>query len=164
MDYVREELLRQQALLSVLMNGVSSEREREDESSRTERRTALEQSLRKASAGTGLLGESGRGDGPETEALRVRVSDDEAVPEGNRAAGRRTTGTAAGRTASLSRRERGSGSAGRAGSGPAGGAGTGGGRWVSVSRQTAGKSADPQAVSRAIQRDARRYDGGFTIY
>ena len=163
MDYVQEELLRQQVLLSALMNGVSG-KERENAPLQAERTAAMEAVLRKASAGTGLLGESGRGDGPETEALRVRVSDDEAVPEGNRAAGRRTTGTAAGRTASLSRRERGSGSAGRAGSGPAGGAGTGGGRWVSGSRQTAGKTADPQAVSRAIQRDARRYDGGFTIY
>lgn len=28
----------------------------------------------------------------------------------------------------------------------------------------AGRESDVQAVSRAIQRDARRYDGGFTIY
>lgn len=163
MDYVQEELLRQQGLLSALMNGVSG-RDREEAPSQAERTAAMEMVLRKASTGTRLLGENGQGDGSETEALRVGVSDGEADPEENRTAGRRTTGTVAGRTASLSRWGTGSGSVDWAGSGPAGGTGTGGSRWVSVSRQTAGKSADPQTVSRAIQRDARRYDGGFTIY
>lgn len=163
MDYVQEELLRQQVLLSALMNGVSG-RDREEAPSQAERTAAVETALGKTSAGTGLWGESGQGDRLETEALRVRMSDEETVPEGNRAAGRRMTETVAGRTASLSRRGTGSGSVDWAGSGLAGGTGTGGSRWVSVSRQTAGKSADPQAVSRAIQRDARRYDGGFTIY
>lgn len=163
MDYVQEELLRQQVLLSALMNGVSG-KEREDAPLQAERAAAVESALQKISAGTGLWGGSGQGDGPETKALRVRMSDGETDPEENRTAGRRTTGTVAGRTGSLSRRETGSGSVGRVGSGPTGGTGTGRGRWVSVSRQTAGKSADPQTVSRAIQRDARRYDGGFTIY
>ena len=31
-------------------------------------------------------------------------------------------------------------------------------------RSAAGGETDVQAVSRAVQRDARRYDGGFTIY
>lgn len=163
MDYVQEELLRQQVLLSALMNGVSG-RDREEAPSQAERTAAVETALGKTSAGTGLWGESGQGDRLETEALRVRMSDEETVPEGNRAAGRRMTGAAAGRMGSLSRRETESGSARWVGSGPAGDAGTGKNRWVSVSRRSAGESADPQAVSRAIQRDARRYDGGFTIY
>lgn len=163
MDYVQEELLRQQVLLSVLMNGVSGG-DREEAPSEAERTAAVETALGKTFVGTELWRESSQGDGPETEALRVRVSDGETDPVENRTAGRRMTGAAAGRMGSLSRRETGSGSARWADSGPAGGAGTGKNRWVSVSRRSAGESADPQAVSRAIQRDARRYDGGFTIY
>ena len=39
----------------------------------------------------------------------------------------------------------------------------GGGVWEPRGRRTSGERADAETVSRAIQRDARRYDGGFTI-
>jgi len=125
MDYVREELLRQNRALEVLMKvGAAEPEDREGEKPKKQR----------------LDGEAGRGERGLTSAempgagIRLRAADSRE---------------------SLGRREN------LLWAEPAG-------EDVVIPGETVGfgvfRQASVREVSRAIERDARRYDGGFTMY
>lgn len=160
MDYVREELLRQQKLLATLMSGGAKTEENPE--GEPEQTPGTEESLWEASSGTRAFAEGTGGTGPETAALRVRMSQP----------GQGERDPAADGDASSERefpRETSAGGIGAAEPDRWSGIRTGmpdpdDWGWTSVVRRSAAGGTDAQAVSRAIQRDARRYDGGFTIY
>ena len=133
MDYILEELLRQRRTLAVLLTG-GSPPETAEETERT------------AGAGNGAEGTAvfqERSALLRRETLRYPTEAEEEVP----AALRPTSGSGAAREdwtwSALGE------------SGPS--------RFASVLAERSGGTAqaDAKAISRAIQRDARRYDGGF---
>ena len=164
MDYVREELLRQQAVLAALMGGG---RESETAEQAGQRRAAggaeerlagdlsgewMDSALEGGETNPGEMGPRVRlaGSGAtRPDALRTgRPSAPGFYGVGGRerpAAWQETMGPVLRMRAGLSEV-------------------FAGGGLGSPDRSAVQGSADVQAVSRAIQRDARRYDGGFTIY
>lgn len=149
MNYIQEELLRQRNALAALMSGTTAEEAEERERSgpdRAERKTG-----KKAAADRGSDGVMGRAG--ETGAEAVAVSGEameEEVSVLKEAADRRdaelraSTPKRSGGWTALQRME-----PWRTGSGASG---------------TERTAMDLRAVSRGIQRDARRYDGGFSAY
>ncbi|MCI6054452.1 hypothetical protein [Dysosmobacter sp.] len=161
MDYIREELLRQQALLVILLTGQRTEPLAEEWEVRSD---AGEKLLPETAPARRLRqGRSGGADGelpwesalPEAATLWTALADPSA---GERA------GTAAEKDAGVVRRSAAAWEA------PARTTGeippeAGEIRLVTeVRRPESGRSADPAALSLAFQRDARRYDGGFRLY
>lgn len=159
MDYVQEELLRQERILATLLYGgqvpkaIPADQVSAPPPTEADRASPAER--------LGTQGASGgwSGTAPPTDRA-AGAEEGETLP----AAGQTTTGPAAVHRQSSARR----GQRGRAAL-PQGGAV----QAVSprpdrelfrASDQTGRAVADVRAVSRAIQRDARRYDGGFTIY
>lgn len=162
MDYIREELLRQQALLVILLTGQRTEPLAEEWEVRSD---AGEKLLPETAPARRLRqGRSGGADGelpwesalPEAATLWTALADPSAGE---------WAGTAAERDAGAVRR-----SSAAAWEAPARTAGeippeAGEIRLVTeVRRPESGRSADPAALSLAFQRDARRYDGGFRLY
>ena len=176
MDYAREELLRQRRALAGLLSARSADSPREETEAprplgggelppREEPRLRSSAAgagtqtpwRRSASWGTGAPREAQAADGMAAETAKLRPAGKEA-PETRRR-----------RESEIKRRQ----SAGRRAFGAGTGvpserfyaAGPAAASAVSPDRGAAGeRGAEIQAVSRAIQRDARRYDGGFTIY
>lgn len=159
MDYVQEELLRQERILATLLYGgqvpkaIPADQVSAPPPTEADRASPAER--------LGTQGASGgwSGTAPPTDRA-AGAEEGETLP----AAGQTTAGPAAVHRQSSARR----GQRGRAAL-PQGGAV----QAVSprpdrelfrASDQTGRAAADVRAVSRAIQRDARRYDGGFTIY
>lgn len=159
MDYVQEELLRQERILATLLYGgqvpkaIPADQVSAPPPTEADRVSPAER--------LGTQGASGgwSGTAPPTDRA-AGAEEGETLP----AAGQTTAGPAAVHRQSSARR----GQRGRAAL-PQGGAV----QAVSprpdrelfrASDQTGRAAADVRAVSRAIQRDARRYDGGFTIY
>ena len=164
MDYVREELARQRLALALLMMGGQAEPSAQDDG--TARQADLlrtEADPRWERTGSGAdgaarwdLSEAGRTVSAELlydlEAASVRSAE-------------RTGGTKSGtgRTGMASTGEPGGGSAGREPAMAEGGAVRE--RAVTEILWTdAGGTSVPGELSRTFQRDARRYDGGFTLY
>ena len=184
MNYIREELLRQQELLVVLLTGRTVRTPPE------QLQTAEWEAGIWAGAGTvsdtvrgrnaadlaavALLGTSGEHDAGEAAALRPAL---ETLAAGQTAFLEAALRAADGRRGAMRQMEtenmpaaRGS-TANRAALSavgtevPAGTAETGEVRLVTELRRTEGGGlADAAALSRAFQRDARRYDGGFRLY
>lgn len=161
MDYIREELLRQQALLVILLTGQRTEPLAEAE----ERRGSGEAAGWEAAAERMLSRErtGGRRAEPPLEGTLPATAALRAVLETSSAGGR--IGAAAEKDAAVRRN---SAAAAREMTGRAAGGTppeTGEIRLVTeVRRPESGRSPDPAALSRAFQRDARRYDGGFRLY
>lgn len=187
MDYIREELLRQQALLVILLTGRRPEpaEERETRSDAGEEllpEIAPARRLRQgqtSGAGGEQFWESSL---PEAAALWTVLADPSA---GGRAGEMTEKNTAGGRGGKAAEKDAAGGGAGEAAErdtaavrrrsaaaweAPARTAGeippeAGEIRLVTeVRRPESGRSADPAALSLAFQRDARRYDGGFRLY
>ena len=159
MNYAREELVRQERILAALLYGGQTwETTMADQASTS---PSAEADRASPAERLGTQGASGgwSGTAPPTDRA-VGAEEGETLP----AAGQTTAGPAAVHRQSSARR----GQRGRAAL-PQGGAV----QAVSpqpdrelfrASDQTGRAAVDVRAVSRAIQRDARRYDGGFTIY
>ena len=190
MDYIREELLRQQALLVVLLTGQRLEPLEETEKhSRTPAADLLQADAeesrlweevreavgaRRSRRGTGVGQSRGSTWEEPAEAAALLWT---ALAAGRTMEGQRSPEweelreTAAGRKAETNAAAVMSGRGGSAvpaeigqitGAFPAE---TGEVRLVTELRQAErGESADPAALSLAFQRDARRYDGGFRLY
>ena len=162
MDYIREELLRQQTLLVILLTGQRTEPLAEEREVRSD---AIEESLPETAPTRRLR--QGRPGGAEGE-----LSWESTLPEaaalwtalaGPSAGGR--AGEAAEKDAAAVRRS--SAAAREAPGRTAGGIPPEAGEIRLVTelrRPESGRSADPAALSLAFQRDARRYDGGFRLY
>ena len=130
MDYIREELLRQQRLWQRLLLGEPRQQEKTEEHGRKEPERSAEQET--ANAGeTALLAETAD---REKRNVRRTIS-----PE----RGEETFGHAVGIFEEP---------------------GQGHGGWMLPAAETAGGSLTVREVSRAFQRDARRYDGAFPLY
>lgn len=186
MDYVRQELLHQGAVLAALLGGGKEDGRQE----RAERRDAEE-----ADAGGGP--ELWRAATETFPAGRTVERRSDALAAGGTAAGagerRPSPASAAEETAGAGRRRRAPAGEDRTGDGgrlaapaavkgrfggPAGvsetefpefawtgGAVPGGVRWwMGTGGGRSAAAAEARAVSRAVERDARRYDGGFSIY
>lgn len=188
MDYIREELLRQQALLVILLTGRRPEpaEERETRSDAGEEllpEIAPARRLRQgqtSGAGGEQFWESSL---PEAAALWTVLADPSA---GGRAGEMTEKNTAGGRGGKAAEKDAAGGGAGEAAEKDAAAVRrrsaaaaretpgrTSGGlppeageiRLVTEVRQPeSGRNADPAALSLAFQRDARRYDGGFRLY
>lgn len=165
MNYAQEALLRQQLALAALLGGGAGRRaetaERKDtrretwaaaEAPKEAARSRAEERWELSAAEVPATGRAWRGDGTKTKAEEETdtAADGRTVPSGW---GGRTAGLR-GQTEETWMLE---GSA----PSPDGPWRQGGQRGT---HSAAGGETDVQAVSRAIQRDARRYDGGFTIY
>ena len=165
MNYAQEALLRQQLALAALLGGGAGRRaetaERKDtrretwaaaEAPKEAARSRAEERWERSAAEIPATGRAWRGDGTKTKAEEETdtAADGRTVPSGW---GGRTAGLR-GQTEETWMLE---GSA----PSPDGPWRQGGQRGT---HSAAGGETDVQAVSRAIQRDARRYDGGFTIY
>lgn len=189
MDYVRQELLRQGAVLAALLGGKEETRQEAPEWREAEQAEAGSgPELRRAAAETFPAGQAV---GWNTAALAAGGA------AGQAGAGERRPSPAsaeeAEETAGTGRRRRASEREDRAGDGgplaapaavkgrfggPAGVsemefpefAGTDGAvlgevrRWMDAGGSRSAAAAEARAVSRAVERDARRYDGGFSIY
>ena len=159
MNYVQEELLRQERVLTVLLSGQRTARREEappeqaeaDPGSTAARET--DAPLRAAArAGTQRAGDQA--------ASRADPAEADGTPEGGTAGGSPGRETLARRTG------------GRAGRGtPAAAWGSGipqpgvpGRRGTASGGFPEAGGVSAEALSQAIQRDARRYDGGFTLY
>lgn len=153
MDYIREELLRQQALLVILLTGQRTELAEEQEPRSDAEEAPL---LETAPARRLRQGWTGGAGGEVTL---------ENTPPELPAAGGRGAGETAESRAAVRR-----GPAAAVPEAPGRAAGplpleAGEIRLVTeVRRPESGRSADPAALSLAFQRDARRYDGGFRLY
>ena len=144
MDYIREELLRQQAALTALLLGKAAEEEtvRDEETAGGEWPAGAAAQKRLAAAGAELEPER-----PRKTGFREAGAEEAVLPTGG---------------------------PGRGGDVPAWGAGgldtevlagPGGERMVTeVLWADTGGMSDAKALSRTFQRDARRYDGGFCLY
>ena len=144
MDYIREELLRQKRLLAALMTG-GHEKETEVEEGESGKDEGVPAMLAAAERVKRM-----RGEGETETAVRLRERGER---DGASAAKTRISGIYS--DGEESRR-----------------------RWEAVPAQestlsvhvapygwtTSEPSADARDLSRSIQRDARRYDGGFSIY
>ena len=165
MNYAQEALLRQQLALAALLGGGAGRRaetaERKDtrretwaaaEAAKETAQSRAEERWERSTAEVPVTERAWRGDGTKTKAEEETdtAADGRAVPSGW---GGRTEGLR-GQTEETWMLE---------GSAP-----SPDGPWRQEGQQgtrsAAGGETDVQAVSRAIQRDARRYDGGFTIY
>lgn len=166
MNYAQEALLRQQLALAALLGGSAGRRaetaERKDtrrgetwaaaEAPKEAARSRAEERWERSTAEVPATERAWHGDGTKTKAEEETdtAADGRAVPSGW---GGRTEGLR-GQTEETWMLE---------GSAP-----SPDGPWRQEGQQgtrsAAGGETDVQAVSRAIQRDARRYDGGFTIY
>ncbi len=147
MDYLREVERRQRAVLIRLLTG---EHSREETAAEEERRIP-ERSGMEAGRRENLRPAGGRSDyGAERAAaapVPAPVQDTETLP----ADGLELSGQAA-----LFRQTRSADALWRAAAeSPAG---------VSWVLPAAGRAAETEDISRAVQRDARRYDGGFTMF
>lgn len=179
MDYIREELLRQQALLVVLLTGQRLEPLEEagrqtgapagpEWAPETERRLRLAAKVRDSRAKT-PFGETENGAALLLAALAARETGDRTRETGWPTTPERLqSGGVPAETAEESRR-----AAIRAAEFPMGDGRAAGGlpgqtgevRLVTeVHQAERGEPAGPAALSRAFQRDARRYDGGFRLY
>ena len=158
MDYVREELLRQQKLLAALMSG--RPKAKEGAESGPERTSGREEIWSGTSSGTGAAVEETGGTGLETTALRVRIS----RPDQEKRDSATVEASSERETQSEPSADRAVESDGWAKSVQLGMPDADDWGWAPVLRRSAAGGTDAQTVSRAIQRDARRYDGGFTIY
>ena len=160
MDYAREELLRQGRILTALLLRERPARQEEAASSSERGEAAPGEFSRQASPAVDPLGTIPANGVPPVGQTTAATIDGEA---GAGTGGRTVSRTAAGDPVlSVSRRARRSRPLS--------------GRRTTVEGETVtewlfpGSSAasaggtDARAVSRAVQRDARRYDGGFTIY
>ena len=142
MNYIREELLRQRTILSVLMGGGQPNEPKEPEPNRDGTLSGGQ-----ADAGAGeqtrtvqetetirtLRGQSGRSEIPAAERMGT------AVPAGRETAWRRQVFSAEEEMAVPVRAAR-------------------------YERTVMEADTGAKELSRSIQRDARRYDGGFSIY
>lgn len=187
MDYIREELLRQQRALAALMTG------RETSEAKHVRAEASGTAITGLEAGAGgVIKRSGWGKGASPAAPGYATADLGREPENTRAAGTdaeksgETDGTETAeepeslrgrRAVAAALQERRSGrTEGYAGMlrNTAGDGRVVGDAGISVSEAAVlwgpadlpagGASADARALSWAFQRDARRYDGGFSLY
>lgn len=185
MNYIREELLRQQALLVILLTGQRPEPlEQADAPSADSARDLLaqEDTTTRLTAETWQTMAARRsrresGDGqrtllPEEEAAALLTALAASVPEGQNGAweaalpsprqSTRAEADGAGVGAATVPTNPARGAAGTAGQFPLE---NGAVRLVTELRQTEERpGADPAAMSLAFQRDARRYDGGFRLY
>lgn len=165
MNYAQEALFRQQLALAALLGGGAGRRaetaERKDtrretwaaaEAPKEAARSRAEERWERSAAEIPATERAWRGEGAKTKAEEETdtAADGRAVPLGW---GGRTAGLR-GQTEETWMLE---GSA----PSPDGPWRQGGQRGT---HSAAGGETDVQAVSRAVQRDARRYDGGFTIY
>lgn len=166
MDYIREELLRQQALLVILLTGQRPEPMRKEPPENPARESSRDSAGMNTSRRTAF---AERNSGTETadlwEMLRGGLSAGALDPEtaGKRPAGRpeaEATPADAGRSAAARPGEsRGTAFAGTAPES------TGSIRLVAeVHPAQTRDGAAAAELSRAFQRDARRYDGGFRLY
>lgn len=184
MDYIREELLRQQKLLAALMTGGEALAENAvgkatpapamgTGRAETEADKASARSGRRAAPAARRYGADGLDE--KAESARAAGAGMDADEKGSRADGRgeqREPGGIGSRRTERGRRTAGSGgSAGTLWSAAVGSAG--GDADIPISGAiaqwepagfAAGGAADARALSRAFQRDARRYDGGFSLY
>lgn len=150
MNYIQEELLRQRNALAALMSGTTAEETEAQERSGPDR--AERKDGKKAAADRAAEGVMGRAGGTGAEAVTAsgEAVEEEASVLKEAAADRRdaelhaSTPKRSGGWTALQRME-----SWRTGSGTA------------AADRTA---MDLRAVSRGIQRDARRYDGGFSAY
>lgn len=189
MDYVRQELLRQGAVLAALLGGGEEIRQESPEQRAGEqaeaggglelRRTAAETFPAgravgwntAALAAGGAAGQAGAGE------RRPSPASAEEAEETGGAGRRRRAPAGEDRTGDGGRLAAPAAVKGRLG-GPAGvsetefpefagtdGAVFGGVRWwMGTGGGRSAAAAEARAVSRAVERDARRYDGGFSIY
>ena len=126
MDYVREELLRQQKALEMLLSGAASEPEREEAAAeatsgawRTEREKPVAGRVPEANAESRRIHRMIRTESVSEGWMGSMVEEAEWLRKQNPSNGAVAAGT---------------------------------------------EETNVRAVSRAVQRDARRYDGGFSIY
>ena len=160
MDYLRELQRRQSALLARLLT-MESSREDSDETDATSQRLAAEQPLRQGKRNGREASSMAPG---KKERAAVRLEGEEAVQaapeigEPLRAAGKRweeeTVGAAG--VSAAAETEPQAMVFYRSPVTPMG--------VFSEAAETGGGGTDAEALSRAVQRDARRYDGGFTIF
>lgn len=170
MDYAWEELLRQHRALAALMIGGRGEEPEETAEVGGHGGTDRAEAPRPAETG----GEAW--DRPEDEALSLVPADTTARPWREMAHRRQAAGTEAkGTERTMEVRERQKRNRGADGVGTVRQAAVLGRETGTVLARTAAEPAvflashgdgavSAQAVSRAFQRDARRYDGGFTLY
>lgn len=162
MDYIREELLRQQALLVILLTGQRPEpTEEPQERSRVSGEDApakvVGQFLGKKGIGAGQTFLIPEDPAAQTTALWAALSAGASERHDGEMA--EAAGPAAGRTGGAATAE--------TGERPVGSAAAENGeiRWVAQLRQAEeSRPSDPAVLSRVFQRDARRYDGGFRLY
>ena len=174
MEYILEELLRQRKALAVLMNGGSLERQdgsgeepaaRRSDGGMAVDETASDAYMESAGVENGRLG-SVRRDGDETtsgEAAGEVLDEDSRDASGWQVRERERGAASAGRTGwRLERLDSGERALVR-NTGMPGGSGAVEAVSVREIPQWDGGAAetDARALSRAVQRDARRYDGGF---
>lgn len=179
MDYIREELLRQQRVLAALMTGEDRAEKRAPEKEPAPDRadeTAWEETA----------GRLGPADGADTAGRLGKETSPAWAGYAETGLGEGAKGGAAEKTAAPERwetvraRERWLGdggslkakseAAGAAWQAAAGSVGESGDSWPSgggalwAALPASGGLADARTLSRAFQRDARRYDGGFSLY
>ena len=169
MDYLRELQRRQSALLARLLT-MESSREDSDETDATSQRLAAEQPLRQGKRNGREASSMAPGKKECAAVLREGEEAMQAAPEIGeplRAAGKRweeeTVGAAGVSAAAETEpqamvfyRNQQANHFWRSPMTPMG--------VFSEAAETGGGGTDAEALSRAVQRDARRYDGGFTIF
>ena len=161
MDYVQEELLRQQMLLSFLLGaGHGTE---EPAESGPDRSPDAERTWPAESSGTEASAERTDEIRQEAAAPQIRISRSSRKETGPQTDPARTSEALLPETQTAVRL-RTAESDSRSGSAHFGLQDSADWIWAPAVGRTAGGSAAPLEVSRAIQRDARRYDGGFSIY
>lgn len=177
MDYIREELLRQQALLVVLLTGQrpepSQERREQNTVSRPEHYPEFSgmNRSRRREAGAGSDPLFLKDDAAETAALwaaldggstRRQMAEMEAAAAGRPRQGVQSLGEQTAGTVGPEYLGPGAQTIPSFGSRPAEDREV---RLVTEVHRTEDQApSDPEALSRAFQRDARRYDGGFRLY
>lgn len=163
MNYAQEALLRQQLALEALLGG-SVGRQEETAEQRDARREiwtaggAPEEALRSRAE---ERGERSRAEVPASEQARRGGGAETRAEEGSAADGRAASSGWGGRMAVLREPMEETWMPEETALSPEGLRRQAGQRGM---RSAAGGETDVRAVSRAVQRDARRYDGGFTIY
>lgn len=170
MEYILEELLRQRKALAILMNGGPAEKQDDGGNESTDRRssgdvapaeTVWDAFTETAGEENGYRTSTRRNGGGMGAGRNVwdALTEDAAAESGAASAGK----TAAGRAGRRLGRSASGEQAFAGGSGLSGGAGAVEAVSVrTVTRWDGGTAeTDARALSRAVQRDARRYDGGF---
>lgn len=159
MNYVQEELLRQERALTALLSGQRAARQEEAPPEQAEADPGST-AAREADAPLRAAARAGTQRAGDQAASRADPAEADGTPEGGTAGGSPGRETAARRSGDRAGR----GTPAAAWSSGIPQPGVPGWRETASSGLPGAGGVPAEALSRAIQRDARRYDGGFTLY